>query len=55
MEKNSTKVVELAVKGMLPKNSIGRKQITRLHIYKDATHNHEAQKPEIVTLKGAND
>jgi large subunit ribosomal protein L13 len=40
---------------MLPKNSIGRKQITRLHVYKDANHNHEAQKPEVVTLKGANE
>ncbi len=53
MAKDSTKVVEKAVKGMLPKNSLGRKQITRLHVYKDGTHNHEAQKPETVTLKGA--
>lgn len=53
MAKDSTKVVEKAVKGMLPKTSLGRKQITRLHVYKDATHNHEAQKPETVTLKGA--
>lgn len=52
MEKDSTKVVEKAVKGMLPKNSVGRKQITRLNVYKDAEHNHQAQKPELVSLKG---
>ncbi|MBQ7327389.1 MAG: 50S ribosomal protein L13 [Clostridia bacterium] len=53
MEKDSTKVVEKAVKGMLPKTTLGRKQITRLHIYKDAAHKHEAQQPETVALKGA--
>lgn len=37
--------VELAVKGMLPKNSIGDKAITRLKVFKGETHNHEAQKP----------
>ncbi len=37
--------VELAVKGMLPKNSIGDKAITRLKVVKGETHNHEAQKP----------
>ncbi|MBP3619842.1 MAG: 50S ribosomal protein L13 [Clostridia bacterium] len=52
MAKDSCKVVQKAVKGMLPKNSQGRKQITRLHIYKDANHNHTAQKPETVALKG---
>ncbi|MGN0164286.1 MAG: 50S ribosomal protein L13 [Candidatus Ornithomonoglobus sp.] len=34
-----------AVNGMLPNNSIGRKAITRLKVYADAEHNHEAQKP----------
>lgn len=53
MRENSCKVIEKAVKGMLPKTSLGRKQITRLHVYKDASHNHEAQKPETVELKGA--
>ena len=37
---------------MLPKTSLGRKQITRLHVYKDAEHKHEAQKPEKVEIKG---
>ena len=53
MAKDSTKVVEKAVKGMLPKTTLGRKQFTRLHIYKDAAHKHEAQQPETVALKGA--
>lgn len=52
METNSPKALELAVKGMLPKTSLGRKQITRLHIYKDAEHKHDAQKPEKVEIKG---
>ena len=52
MAKDSRKVIEHAVKGMLPKNSLGRKEFTRLHVYKDANHTHEAQKPEQVALKG---
>ena len=52
MAKDSRKVVEHAVKGMLPKNTLGRKEFTRLHVYKDAEHKHEAQKPEQVALKG---
>ena len=35
MEKDSPKAIQVAVKGMLPKTSLGRKQITRLHIYKN--------------------
>lgn len=53
MQKNSPKALEKAIKGMLPKTSLGRKQFTRLHVYKDAQHTHEAQKPEFVELKGA--
>ena len=52
MAKDSRKVIEHAVKGMLPKNTVGRKQFTRLHVYKDAEHKHDAQKPEQVALKG---
>ena len=37
----------LAVKGMLPKNSLGRSMIKKLRVYKDAEHNHQAQAPEI--------
>lgn len=39
--------VKLAVRGMLPKNSIGRKSLTRLHVYKGSEHNHAAQQPEV--------
>ena len=38
--------MELAVKGMLPKNTIGRKSLTRLKVYAGDAHKHEAQKPE---------
>ena len=53
MAENSDKAVVKAVKGMLPKTTLGRKQITRLHVYKDAQHKHEAQQPEVITIKGA--
>ena len=39
-----------AVKGMLPKNSLGRKMLTKLKVYKGAEHKHEAQKPEVLKL-----
>ena len=42
--------MELAVKGMLPKNVIGRTALTRLHLYKGEEHKHAAQKPEAWTL-----
>jgi len=50
MEKRSDYAMELAVKGMLPKNAIGRNSLTRLHLYKDAEHPHAAQKPVAWTL-----
>ncbi len=43
--------MQLAVKGMLPHNSIGDKSITRLKIYAGESHNHEAQKPEAYTVQ----
>lgn len=52
MAENSPKAFEKAVKGMLPKTTLGRKQFTRLHVYKNAEHNHEAQKPEQISVKG---
>ena len=42
--------MELAVKGMLPKNTIGRAALTRLKLFTGAEHNHAAQKPEAWTL-----
>ena len=47
MAKDSTKVLMLAVKGMLPKNSFGRKMLTKLRVYSGAEHDQAAQKPEI--------
>ena len=39
--------MQLAVKGMLPKNSIGRQSATRLKVFAGENHNHQAQKPEV--------
>ena len=52
MATKSNVAVEHAVKGMLPKNSLGRKAYTRLRVYKDANHGHQAQQPTLVELKG---
>lgn len=45
MAKRPELAMELAVKGMLPKNSIGAKSFTRLKVYRGAEHNHQAQQP----------
>ena len=50
MEKRSDYAMELAVKGMLPKNAVGRNALTRLHLYKGAEHPHAAQQPAAWTL-----
>ena len=50
METRSDYAMELAVKGMLPKNTLGKNAMGRLHLYKDAEHPHAAQKPEAWTL-----
>ncbi len=47
MEKNPEKIIELAVKGMLPKNSLGRSMYRKLKVYSGTEHGHEAQKPEV--------
>jgi len=46
MEDKSDFAMKLAVKGMIPDTTLGRKQLTRCKIYKNAEHKHEAQKPE---------
>ena len=51
MSKNPEKALELAVKGMLPKNSLGRQMFKKLHVYAGAEHNHAAQKPETYTFE----
>ena len=50
MDNRSDYAMELAVKGMLPKNTLGRNCLGRLHLCKGAEHNHAAQKPEAWTL-----
>jgi large subunit ribosomal protein L13 len=46
LAKKPAEVLRLAVKGMLPKNSLGRRQLRKLKIYAGSEHPHEAQKPE---------
>ena len=49
--KNSAEdAIRMAVKGMLPKNKLGNKMLTKLKIYKDAEHPHQAQNPSIVDI-----
>lgn len=50
MQKKPEKVVELAVKGMLPKGSLGRAMIKKLHVYAGPEHAQQAQKPEALTF-----
>lgn len=51
MEEKSDFAVQKAVKGMLPKNSIGRQMIKKLFVYKGSEHNHQAQQPKELILK----
>ena len=50
MEEKSDDALYIAIKGMLPKNSLGRKMLTKVRIYKGAEHEHAAQKPEVLNL-----
>lgn len=50
--KNPVRLLETSIKGMLPKNSLGRKQLGKLFVYADDKHPHEAQQPESYTLRG---
>ena len=51
MAKDSTNVLMLAVKGMLPKNTLGRKMLTKLRVYAGNEHEQTAQKPEVLEVK----
>lgn len=53
VEKDSTEVIRQAVRGMLPGNKLRDGRLARLKIYGGAEHNHAAQKPEVLSLKGA--
>ena len=50
LAKKPERVIELAVKGMLPKGPLGRTMIKKLHVYAGAEHAHQAQKPEVLTF-----
>lgn len=50
LERRPTKVLELAVKGMLPKNSLGRDMFRKLKVYAGSEHKHEAQQPQQLEL-----
>ena len=50
LEKNPIRAVEKAVRGMLPKNSLGRQQLSKLKVYVGAEHPHAAQQPQAYTL-----
>ena len=50
LAKKPEKVIELAVKGMLPKGPMGRDMIKKLHVYAGPDHKHAAQKPEVLTF-----
>ncbi len=51
MEKDPTKAIEKAVKGMLPHNTLGAKQFTKLNVYAGSEHPHAAQKPEVYEME----
>ncbi len=50
IESKPEKIIELAVKGMLPKNKLGKNMLTKLKIYAGSEHNHEAQMPEVYEI-----
>lgn len=52
LAKKPVKLVELAVKGMLPKNRLGRKLATKLKVYAGPEHPHQAQQPEVLEIRG---
>ena len=50
LDKKPEEVIELAVKGMLPKGPLGRQMYTKLHVYAGPEHEQAAQKPEVLTF-----
>ncbi|MGH7929402.1 MAG: 50S ribosomal protein L13, partial [Candidatus Binatia bacterium] len=51
LEESPEDLIRLAVKGMLPKNRLSRRLVTKLKVYAGPEHPHSAQKPELLTLK----
>lgn len=54
MEKSSSNLVRKAIKGMLPRGPLGRKQLKNLYVYPGETHPHDAQKPEVIEFAKQN-
>ena len=50
LRRHPTRVIESAVKGMLPKNTLGRSMFMKLRVYADAEHDHQAQQPKSLQL-----
>lgn len=50
LDREPTMILMSAVKGMLPKNTLGRKQLTKFKVFAGAEHDHAAQNPELITL-----
>lgn len=55
MDKSSSDLVRKAIKGMLPRGPLGRKQLKNLYVYSGETHPHDAQKPEIIEFSKLNE
>jgi len=49
-DKNARRLIETSVKGMLPKNTLGRQQLSKLNVYVGEEHPHAAQKPEVLDI-----
>jgi large subunit ribosomal protein L13 len=52
LQKRPRRMLELAIKGMLPKTTLGRQQGMKLHVYEGSEHPHQAQQPEVYELRG---
>jgi large subunit ribosomal protein L13 len=50
LKKHPERLIEKAIKGMLPKNTLGRQLFTNLKVYKGGEHKHEAQQPQLLNL-----
>lgn len=53
LDKDATRVIKRAVKGMLPKNPLGRAMLSKLKVYNGAEHPHTAQQPEVINFEKA--
>ena len=52
LQKHPTRVIQAAVRGMLPKNRLGRRMIKKLRVYASDSHPHQAQQPKMLELDG---